>query len=126
MATRQKFAPRPDHVFIGHMTFRIEYLNQDEWDAANENPDMVGSARHLQGSIRIRLVSNMTDSNIREVLVHEILHCIWSTSMLNQTHVHFPDKDREEEIVAVQSPLLLFVLQNNPEVMAYLIATEEH
>lgn len=111
----------PDHVLVGFMTFAIEYMTEDEWASANENPDWCGVARHAQAIIRVRVPVNINIQHLKETVLHEILHCCWSTTMLTHSHDSFSADDREEEIISAQSPALLFVLQQNPHVVKWLV-----
>lgn len=120
MATAAK-ATRPDHVFVGHMTFAIDYLTEDEWGQANEDDDWCGVTRHSAASIRVRLVPNANEQHVKETTLHEILHCVWSATGLNHVHDSFNSDNREEQLITIMSPALLFVLQQNPHVMKWLV-----
>jgi hypothetical protein len=118
--TAKKFVPRPDHVFIGHLTVGIEWLSEDEWEIRRLGDDLRGISDHMKSFIGMRLMPATPEAMFQETLVHEILHLVWATMGLNHTHLHFPADEREEAIITTQSAGLMFVIQNNPEVMAYL------
>lgn len=52
-----------------------------------------------------------------DTLLHEILHACW-----NQTPLRERDEDDEERTVTALTPLLLGVLRDNPDLVAYLTA----
>lgn len=126
--TARKFAPRPESVLVGFLNYRIEYLDETEWLAANEDNEAGGTSRHTQASIRVRMQSEHAEQNIRETLLHEITHCVWGTTGVNQLVDSWtPESDKIEEVViSMTTPALLFVLQQNPVVMAYLMDTRDH
>lgn len=126
--TARKFAPRPESVLVGFLNYRIEYLDETEWLAANEDGDAGGTSRHTQASIRVRMQNEHAEQNIRETLLHEIVHCVWGTTGVNQLVDSWtPEADKIEEVViSMTTPGLLFVLQQNPVVAAYLMDTRDH
>jgi hypothetical protein len=103
------------------MTFRIDWMTEQEWTDENFGGTLSGVTIHASARIGIRLLANDTvESQYQETLVHEILHAIWSVSTLATVHKHFPEDDREEEIVSIMSPPLLQVLRENPVTLKYL------
>jgi hypothetical protein len=127
MAARKTFVPRPDHVKVGHMTFTIEYVTEQEWlETYNGYEEDGGLTFHNWAKIVIRLVPRITDQVIREVLVHEVLHAIWSVSMLSHWAGELTAEKTEEGIIQAQSPMIVGVLKENPEFLAYIIDDLEH
>lgn len=123
MATR---APRPESVFVGHVCYSIEWLPNDEWERSGENPNWAGVSKHMEMRIIIRLVVGAQEVHFQETLLHEILHAVWATTGLNHAHESFPDEEREEALVSMQSPGLVFVLKHNPQVLKYIISDGSH
>lgn len=120
MAAR-KFATRPDHVFIGTNTWAIEWLNDTEWAEAMEDVENDGVTRAVRQIIRIRCQTHASDGRLRDILIHELCHAIWDNSGLSSIEVGQVDREvSEENIVALFSPSLLFVLKHNPELVAWL------
>jgi hypothetical protein len=68
----------------------------------------------------MRVQEGIHDQLLRETLWHEILHaCWWHMGLVN--HPVAPD-NQEEEIILRITHASLQVLQDNPEVLAYLSA----
>lgn len=127
MATRKTFVPRPDAVKVGHMTFGIEYVTEQEWlEHYSGYEEDGGLTFHNWSKIVIRLVPGITDMVIREVLLHEVLHAIWSTSMLSHWAGDLAADKIEEGIIQAQSPMMLGVLKDNPAFLTYIIDDQEH
>lgn len=120
--TPKKNVPRPDHVFIGHMTFQIAWLSEDEWDDRRLGLDLRGLTDHMKAFIGIRLMPSSPEAMYQETLVHELSHAIWAVLGLNHNQAHYPNDEREEAIIVQQSPAWLFCLQNNPTLVAYLMS----
>jgi hypothetical protein len=124
---RKKFVPRPDQVRIGHMLFKIEYVTEQEWGERFSGYEGEGGLTlHNWALIAIRLVPHISEQNIREVLLHETTHAIWSTSMITHTHENFGEDKLEEGVVSVQSPYLLGVIKDNHALIKYLQDDQEH
>lgn len=116
-----KFVERPDHVFIGHHTYRIEWLDAAEWLANNEDPTNDGITRAAIGLVRLQLVHERPESFYQETLIHELLHTAYDAS--GATHLSLEKhEDTEEATCLALSPVLLGILKNNPHVVAYLIS----
>jgi adenine specific DNA methylase Mod len=92
-------------------------MTQDEWDAAGFPKEEAGRCDSYKGVISIMAYDN--EQINREILLHEIQHAIWFVSGLH----FYPQakKDQEEWSVAISSPMLLTVLQNNSKVLKYLV-----
>lgn len=120
--TAKKFVPRPEHCFIGNLTFTIAWLSEDEWDERRLGSDLRGISDHMKAFIGVRLMPGVPESMFQETLLHEALHMVWATVGLNHTHTHFPADEREESVITTTSPGLIFLMQNNPEVMGYLLS----
>jgi hypothetical protein len=120
--TAKKFAARPDTVVIGHQTFSIAYMTEDEWSAERWPDEAAGVTSEHRAFIGLRLEDEVTENKLRERLLHEIMHACWAVS--NLTHLIDMDgglpNDGEESIMLIQTPPLLMVLRENPHVVKYL------
>ena len=118
----QRSVTRPKSVKIGWQLFSIEWLNDDDWYLQKHDDNWGGATIHEEGRIVIRCQDGRSEDSLRETLLHEMTHAIWSTRGLN----HFPrpeDLDElEEYIITSQSGGLLLALNDNPEALAYLLA----
>lgn len=127
----RKFIPRPDTIRVGHRTYEVAYLTDVEWRTADLG-DNRGVTLHAVGRICILLDYDgdiVCEAVIRETLLHEMLHACTGQSMVWGVWDNLKDKgwnDAEEAIVGSASPVLLGVLRDNPEVLAYLLDDREH
>jgi hypothetical protein len=120
MAT-PKHAPRPDHVFVGPDTYAVEWLTDGEWLKSENDDNWCGLTEHIGRRIQMRLMDPSTpEAHYQQILLHEVLHATWATAGLNHTHRHFPEDEREEELITSMTSPLLFVVQQNPHVLAWL------
>ena len=119
------FVPRPDSVVIGHQTFTVSYMTEDEWSEARWPEEAAGVTQEHMGFIGLRMEHNLTENKLRERLLHEILHACWAVT--NLTHLMdmdggLPD-DLEESVQLIQTPPLLQALRDNPALVKYLTDT---
>ena len=79
---------------------------------AKELPDALGICNF--NSLEIWIRCRLRGSKAKEILLHEILHAT--------THPSFngEEKTDDESLVNAVAPVLLQVLQDNPELVAYL------
>jgi hypothetical protein len=115
------YAPRPEHIFIGNHTYQVEWLSQNEWEdrRLDEHADALTHARHQL--IQIRTYAPSRESHYQEVLFHELTHAVWDSTML--THADLSaQEDPEEFVIGLQSPQLLFILKQNPDLVKWLMS----
>ncbi len=115
-----RLVPRPEHVFIGNHTYQVDWITAEEWEAARHPDDASGVTFSSRNLIVVRLMPEARESSYQDVLFHEITHAVWDVTMLTHYHSNVEDGDREEFIIGIQTPGLLFVLQQNPHVVKYL------
>ena len=115
---------RPKKIKIGYQTFEIQWLDEAKWLRANHSPDKGGAAYWGMGYIAIRLdISSdpYTEPCLKEVLLHEILHMAYEVAGLNKAEFPKDAEDVEEQFVGMLSFPMMQVLQDNPEVLNYLM-----
>jgi hypothetical protein len=118
--TRPK-AERPKSIHVGAFVYRIEYLDEIAWQAANEDDSLGGVTRAAVGSIRVRLPHEVSEQIVREILLHEVLHAVWHSTMLTHVMSEYKDSvDVEETVCQATSPMLLQVLIDNPDFVRYI------
>lgn len=66
--------------------------------------------------LRILVARGHAPSQLRDTVLHEVLHAIWAQCGLEFEH------DDQERVVASMSPRLLACLRDNPELVAFLTA----
>ena len=86
-----------------------------------ETAKRVRAAGHAGNSeaqqLLIQLDTDQPHTQLADTLIHESLHCMW-----NQTSLPAGLSAEEEAVVLALSPLLLGMLRDNPELVAYLTA----
>jgi len=105
---------RPTQVWVGPFPYRVEY-NDAAIDniCVREQKDVIGHTDHRAITITIR--ESMSEQQIRDTLLHEILHCIFGVSGLYERK-----EPTEEEIVSSIAPTLVWALRVNRELVEYL------
>lgn len=113
-------APRPRSVKVGFLEYVIIWMDDKVWRGDDDRDNSaIGEHVVVQGNIFMRLVPDVHEDYYRETLVHEILHACWAMADLNEKPVA-ADEDQEETIIARVSNVLISVLKDNPDVVAYL------
>jgi hypothetical protein len=118
-------APRPTSVRIGHIDFAIRWISDEDWTTPNgQDPSLQGIFYRTDGRINIRVQKDVHEQTLRETLWHEIMHgCWWWMGMTDLPVAPGKDADdQEEDTVLRLTHASLLVMQENPEVMAYLSA----
>lgn len=100
----------PRSVRIGPHRWRIKR------SAIDADPDLYG--RTVERRLTILLAPGSAPSQLRDTLVHELLHAIWSQCALGD----LTDDDGQERVVGSLAPWLLGALRDNPELVAFLTA----
>jgi len=99
---------RPKRVRVGNHDFDYLYGTieaDDRYVYGRMNP------RHTQ----ILIDDSNAESQIRDTVLHETLHAIWSDAP------HILDSETEEQVVRALTPGLLSVMRENPKLVAYLL-----
>jgi hypothetical protein len=121
-----KPAPRPTSVKVGIYEYVVLWIDDKEWRGMDDTDNgHIGDHHGPSARIRIRLVPDCHEQTFRETLWHEIMHAVWYQTDMNGNPVSVEvvgEVDQEETIIARSSYLFLQVLQDNPDVMAYLSA----
>lgn len=117
---------RPDHAFIGNHTYSIEWLTTDEWVGRDFPIDKDGLTYGAKSVIFVRLIPERPEALYQEILFHELTHAVWDTvglSLIEDWHTHGESSNSvEENVILLQTPMLLFVLKQNPAITKWLQA----
>jgi hypothetical protein len=103
----------PTHVDIGPHRFTIDsspetgHLLHDENSNGDSRPDR----------LLVRIDPDRPHTKVAETLLHELIHCVWST-----TPLRMGEDEHEEEVVSALTPWLLEMLRRNPDLVACLVA----
>jgi len=119
--TAEKALSRPQRVKVGYIPFEVEYLDDEQWRKRGLEEGDGGNLFGYKGSILVRTFDELHENNVREVLLHEVLHaCAYISGLSVEGEYHRLD-DVEETFVARISPVLLDVLRSNPSLLKYLV-----
>ncbi len=113
-------AERPTQVWVGATPYSISY-DHDELMKFNgeKQRSFLGVSNHH--NLFIIIDGNAAEQVIRDTLMHEIMHCLFTEAglapMIGQLD--------EEELCSTLSPRLVSMLRVNPEVSAYLLRSTD-
>lgn len=114
---------RPTRIKIGPHNYTIHW-SEKEWDEnASDGADASKSAQGLTQAWCNKLFVNgweLSSSQQKEVLVHEILHACFDLSCYAHSDFSILE-DVEEYTIRNLSPWLFTVLRENPKVMAWIM-----
>lgn len=115
-------APRPTNVKIGFYNLVIKWIPEAEWREPNGmDPGLQGQFDANVGRISMRVQTDVHEQMLRETLWHEILHgCWWHMGLTDHPVTDKDGEEQEEQIVKRITHASLQVIQDNPDVMAYL------
>lgn len=106
---------RPSQVWIGAHLYSIDYDHDEMMRHCGErHKDLLGVSNHH--NLYILIDDGVAEQLIRDVLWHEIMHCIWAESGTNEL-----SNMSEEEIVSVLTPRIVSMMRVNPDVMSYML-----
>lgn len=115
-------APRPVAVTVGFYELAIKWIPEAEWTKPEGlDPTLCGQFDADKGHILMRVGKDTHEQMLRETLWHEILHACWWHMALSDHPVE-KGEEQEEEIIKRITHASLQVVQDNPEVMAYITA----
>lgn len=110
---------RPSSVKVGYLTFEVLYVSDRKWRKLEFLDDRAcGQTSGALATIWIRTYKDQEEAVTREVLLHELLHTVFYVSSLGAIRPR--KKEWEEIVVRTMSPLLLCLLQENPDLADYL------
>lgn len=111
---------RPTFVQIGFLPFEIQWIDDADWP--KEDNEDGGLMEGSQALIKIRVNEDTHENNLREVLLHELMHAIFFVTQLTNLNWKEVDaNDLEEEVIRITTPMILMVLRYNEEVFEYLV-----
>lgn len=121
---------RPAHVRVGPHTLEIVYLTHKKWTKRGLPGDKVGQFSLQTSHIHIAtsdLQDKYSETYLRDILMHEIMHAVWEVGGLTSALDNGIPQEvsaLDEQVVGQMSPILLGVLLDNPDVLAYLLAVD--
>jgi len=114
-------AKLPNTVRVGTDIVVIETRpeGEDLFESHNGTRHALGALDHQTGEMRIRDESGQSQSQMRDSLLHELVHAALRKANLH--HDILKKSNREEDVVARITPWLLLILRENPKAVAYLL-----
>lgn len=111
---------RPDSVWIGPFLIKIIWdsglLAKDAQESGM--PSLAGIS---DGSnLYIILDERLPEPKARDTLLHEIMHIMWYQAAIRNV-----ENPTEEFIIDTMSLFLLTMMRNNPDVVAYLVGSND-
>ncbi len=102
----------PSRIEIGPFTYKIK----ERKHVVNDRGEPLDGKLSFQNHV-IHIRKSLTPQAKRETLIHEILHGIWGITVSALSDI----TPTEEHIVYLMSPLILTVLQKNPDVAKFIL-----
>jgi hypothetical protein len=121
--------PRPTSVKVGIINYKIKYCTEVDWERYGNDNEAGGLTRNRQQEIHVLLIHDADEVIYQEVLLHEIQHAVWSTTMMSHHDFRNDISDGEgvEEVaIRMTTPLLMMVLRDNPQVFRYITSDGNH
>lgn len=113
---------RPTELRVGPRVYTVHW-SQEAWDSVRLNDDLpegqMGRTKHFPLEVWVR--PDLHPAQQRETLLHEILHCVFSTYLPEMSNVKDLSNLEEFLVDGLDVPLLQ-VLRDNPKVLAWLVA----
>lgn len=110
---------RPTKVKVLSIVYAVRWLNEDEWYTERYDMDSVGITERDKALINMRADSSANEDALRSILLHELLH---TCTQASRTESFLGDvSDGEEFFIAQVSPILMSLLVDNPNTVAYLL-----
>ena len=113
---------RPDHVWIGPHKFDIIYDEKQLGLEAMDDRQEPAWGHISFKSGTITLDPRRPESGTRASLLHEIVHAVWQTVGLPSGNL---DGYTEEIVVNALAEILSMVLRLNPDLLAYMMASDD-
>lgn len=106
---------RPTEVWVGAKLYSVLF-DKAKLDGYNgrDRKDRVGYMS--QRNLEIIIDDSMAEQMVRETLLHEVLHAVWSDAGLDEM-----EGLTEEQIISTLTPRFMLVLRANPQMSAYLL-----
>lgn len=107
---------RPEVIWVGSFPFKV-YFDHVKLAVSTTNDNVqaaVGTSNY--DKLEIIIDDRLPEPRQRDVLIHEVLHTIWSFGALRNV-----SELTEELVVDVLSAQWLYVLRVNPDFVEYLI-----
>ena len=115
--------PRPTTLIAGNHDYTI-YWDAEAWARSLEmdgaNPSAWAFTNHRLCEVFIR--PGAAESQNRDSVLHETIHVINHQFGVNLESIRSTDVNLDEFLVSAQTPWLLMILRDNPDLVAFLTA----
>lgn len=116
----------PAQIVVAGHPFRIELVN--DVNAAldrHAKNGAIGTINVQTGVIRLRGGGENQPHNVRETVLHEVIHAVLSLAYLDEQVDVFKNPRMAERVVEVLGTHLLDTLRRNPALVDYLTGPDE-
>lgn len=111
----------PETLKIGHKTFTVQELSDEEAQALNQR----GFIDHFNQHIGIMTESKHPEA-VAETIIHEILHGAFYQNRLDMHLKKNKRGDTEEMVVSILAGYLSQIFVDNPDLVEYLFTNAEN
>lgn len=111
---------RPTSVKVLTIEYNIRWLDEDEWYGERMDPDALAMTERDKALVSMRADGTAHEDSMRATLLHELLHCCTQATRLDRYITQVDDA--EEFFIGQMSPVLMSLLNDNPDVVAYLLS----
>lgn len=109
----------PDSVVVCGQRFEVKLVDDpDEAIARGTNHGTLGATHVDKGLIRLRGGGEQSEDQMRDTMLHEVLHAV---VRLTYQEKSFAKSDDEDAVGAIATHLL-DTLRRNPDLVAYLLS----
>lgn len=110
----------PKRIKVGAAWWSIVF---EEGLESDDRRGLYGQAREQQSEIALN--PDQSYSQARDTVLHEVLHCIRTNTLVGKTAAVESWVDLDEAIALQYTPFLLMVIQDNPGLIEWLQKEEE-
>jgi hypothetical protein len=113
----------PASIVVAGHPFRLELVDDPNaaLDRHQKKGDPIGIANVQTGVIRVRGGGENQPHNIRDTVLHEVVHAVLTMGYLDEAADVFKTERMAERVVEVLGTHLLDTLRRNPELVRYLM-----
>ncbi len=116
--------PMPTQIRIGPYDFAVRGDMASVMTAREEGRDQRVGETDTRW-LRITVDARLPAGQVRDTLLHEVLHACWYAVGGFDERPDESERDREERYVARLSPVLLDTLRRNAGLAAFLVAPDD-
>lgn len=105
----------PKRIKVGAAWWGVSF---EEGLESDDHRGLYGQVRELQSEIALN--PDQSYSQARDTVLHEVLHCVKTNTLIGHSEAVESWRDLDEAIALQYTPFLLMVIQDNPGLVAWL------